>query len=130
LASLFVQSGFTQSLNYSNNFFITGDYVVGGVGLKGLGDASGYAKGLITIPDITYGPSAGVPDGADVVAAFLYWQTVDFSGSLAGKQGFFRGKPIVETFEKGKKHSYQPISSESQASKTRIRLRGFAEIRR
>ena len=96
--SLLVQTGFAQDtppLKFGNNYFVTGDYVVGGVGLKGLGDASGYAKRNINIPDTTYGPSAGVPDGADVVAAFLYWQTVDFNGSRTGQKGFFRGKPIV-----------------------------------
>jgi len=37
-------------LGLSNNFMVTGDYVVGGVGLRGLGDGSGYAAGAITIP--------------------------------------------------------------------------------
>ena len=92
-------------LTYSNNYFVTGDYVVGGVGLRGLG-VNGYATGTIHIPDTTYGNSiykgmnysagASVPAGADIVAAFLYWQTVESSQtSFAGQTGFFRGYPIT-----------------------------------
>lgn len=56
-----------DALTFFKNYFITGDYVVGGVGLRGQG-VNGTATGAITI--------AGVPEGADVVAAFLYWQVV------------------------------------------------------
>ena len=78
----------------SNNYFVTGDYVVGGVGLRGLG-ANGLATGTISIPDTAQAqatgvPSSGVPAGADIVAAFLYWQTVESSQStFAGQNGFF-----------------------------------------
>src|SRR6266571_3871800 len=62
----------------SANYFVTGDYVVGGVGLRGLGStATNLATGTINIPDQTSVPSTGVPAGADIVAAFLYWQTVE-----------------------------------------------------
>ena len=47
------QNGFAQTpipLGLDNNYMVTGDYVVGGVGLRGLGDGSGYAAGAITIP--------------------------------------------------------------------------------
>ncbi len=37
----------TPPLNLFNNYFITGDYVVGGVGLRGAGDSTGIAYGLI-----------------------------------------------------------------------------------
>ncbi|MBZ5527089.1 MAG: hypothetical protein LAN71_04190 [Acidobacteriia bacterium] len=74
-----------------NNYFVTGDYAVGGVGLRGSGDATGYAMGYITIPDPNYSNSTGVPAGADIVGAFLYWQTVESSQtSFAGQQGYFR----------------------------------------
>lgn len=80
-------------LGLSNNYMVTGDYVVGGVGLRGLGDASGFASGTITIPDpaayATNVPSQQVPPGADIVAAFLYWETVESSGTFAGQNGFF-----------------------------------------
>src|ERR1700757_2854294 len=98
----FAQAGFAQTalpLGLSNNYMVTGDYVVGGVGLRGLGDGSVYATGTITIPDpgayATNVPLQQVPAGADIVAAFLYWETVESSGTFAGKNGFFRGYPIT-----------------------------------
>jgi len=56
-----------DALKFFKNFFVTGDYVVGGVGLRGLG-VNGIATGSIQL--------GGVPDKADVLAAFLYWQVV------------------------------------------------------
>ena len=90
--SLFAPSGFAQALNFGNNFFVSGDYVVGGVGLQGSG-VNGYATGTITIPDKNPGISGAtsVPAGAQVVAALLYWETVEKSSTtFAGQQGFFR----------------------------------------
>jgi hypothetical protein len=86
----FAQTGLAQTqLQFFNNYFVTGDYVVGGVGLRGLG-VQGYATGDIIIPDLS------VPPGADIVAALLYWQTVESSQTtFAGQQGFFRGYPIT-----------------------------------
>src|SRR5260370_6137029 len=78
-------------LGLSNNYMVTGDYVVGGVGLRGLGDGSGYATGTITIPDpaayATNVPLQRVPAGADIVAALLYWETVESAGTFAGPHG-------------------------------------------
>src|SRR5713101_3771768 len=75
----FAQTGLAQTatpLTLSKNYFVTGDYVVGGVGLRGLG-VNGVATGTINIPDTVQAaamgvPSPSVPDGADIVAAFLY----------------------------------------------------------
>src|SRR5262245_35623527 len=64
----------TDPLSFFKNYFITGDYAVGGVGLRGLGGASGVqgiARGAISI--------SGVPAKADIVAAFLYWRVVSKS---------------------------------------------------
>src|SRR5579862_1392915 len=88
LVGLFVALGFAHTasansgspyptpLSLSNNYLVTGDYVVGGVGLRGLG-VGGFAKGTITIPDPkAYATSVApqqVPAGADIVAAYLYW---------------------------------------------------------
>ena len=102
LAFGFAQTGSAQTplpLGLSNNYMLTGDYVVGGVGLRGLGDSSGFATGTITIPDpqayATNMPLQQVPAGADVVAAYLYWETVESSGTFAGQNGFFQGYPIT-----------------------------------
>jgi X-X-X-Leu-X-X-Gly heptad repeat protein len=93
LVIVFGQTGFTQAtppLNFSNNYFVTGDYVVSGVGLRGLG-VNGYATKQFTMPDANSVPSTGVPSGADIVAAFLYWETVESSQTaFAGQNGFFR----------------------------------------
>src|SRR6266581_3283545 len=96
----FAQPGLAQTnpLTLFKNYFVTGDYVVGGVGLRGLGDATGFATGTISIPDPNSVPATGVPPGADIVAAFLYWETVEKDKStLAGKNGFFNGYAITGT---------------------------------
>ena len=90
----FLHSGLAQTgtapLTFSNNYFVTGDYVVAGVGLRGLG-VNGYATKQFTMPDANSVPSTGVPPGADIVAAFLYWETVESSQTaFAGQNGFFR----------------------------------------
>src|SRR6476660_4262421 len=100
--SLLVQPGSAQSSNgltLANNYFVTGDYVVGGVGLRGSGDASGFAKGTITIPDPAQPNSTAVPAGADIVAAFLYWETVESSnsGAASGQNGLFNNYAITGT---------------------------------
>src|SRR3954454_4482761 len=72
-------------LTISQNYFVTGDYVVAGWS-KGAPDGSGYAPGAISIPDtlqpVQGGVPATVPKGADIVAAYLYWATVE-SGKSA-----------------------------------------------
>jgi hypothetical protein len=95
---IFAKTGHAQStpLAIANNYFVTGDYVVGGVGLRGLGDSTGLASGKITIPDPIQPNATAVPAGADIVAAFLYWETVESSnaGAITGMNGFFNGYPI------------------------------------
>src|SRR5712664_4045861 len=92
------QTGLAQTssqLTLSNNYFVTGDYIVGGVGLRGLG-VNGFATGTINIPDTAQPNPSSVPAGADIVAAFLYWETVEKTQSaFAGQQGFFRGYPVT-----------------------------------
>ena len=89
----FGQPGFAQTtppLNFENNYFVTGDYVVAGVGLRGIG-LNGFATKQFTMPDANSVPSTGVPPGADIVAAWLYWETVESSQTaFTGKNGFFR----------------------------------------
>ncbi len=75
-------------LTFFKNYFLTGDYAVGGVGLRGQG-LNGLASGSIVIE--------GVPGDADVVAAFLYWQvvTTTSAGPDSGSLGVtFRGHPL------------------------------------
>src|SRR5258707_7963692 len=86
LAFGFAQPGLTQTttepLKFSNNFFVTGDYVVGGW-VKKMSDGN-FSTGEIKIPDTqayaSGAPLQQVPVGADVVAAYLYWSAVETAG--------------------------------------------------
>jgi Bacterial Ig-like domain (group 3) len=110
LLSTVAQVGFAQSpnppLNFGNNFFVTGDYLVAGAygmttNFKTTNGVS-YAVGTISVPDNNNGiPNPGitgtnqVPQGAQIVAALLYWQTVEKvgvkpGGPGSGQNGYFR----------------------------------------
>jgi hypothetical protein len=74
----------SASLGFFKNYFVTGDYVAAGVGLRGKG-VNGLATGTITID------TSQIPAGADIVAAYLYWETLGPTGgpgsaTLAGAQ--------------------------------------------
>jgi len=96
--------GLAQSpvpLNFGNNFFVTGDYVVAGAygmatTFKTLPNGVTYAVGMISVPDGNQGIQGAkqVPPGGQVVAALLYWQTVEklgvtSGGPGSGKNGYF-----------------------------------------
>ena len=78
-------SGLPPLRLFKNYFLAGGDYVVGGVGLRGQGDPStGLATGTISL--------SGVPDNADISAAFLYWATIEPNGDAPmAAEGYFRG---------------------------------------
>ena len=74
----------TNPLSFSNNYFVTGDYVVAGAYNMNQTVVNGMTTGVINVPD--QNPSTGkpnpgitgatsVPTGAQVIAAFLYWGT-------------------------------------------------------
>src|ERR1700757_1937831 len=88
-------------LTIFQNYFVTGDYVVAGWS-AGAPDGSGYAPGTISIPDTLHpaqnGVAASVPKGADIVAAYLYWATVEGNQSaFAGQTAYFNGYLITGT---------------------------------
>jgi hypothetical protein len=80
----------TDALRFFNNFFLTGGYVAAGVGLWNTG------SGTI---DMSHPPAplTAAPDGADVLATYLYWQVVtsvdpdviDIHGAAT-----FNGRPL------------------------------------
>src|SRR5579872_4564521 len=78
-----------DSLNFFNNWFVTGDYAVAGVGLRGggAGKNGGWATGKINM--------TGVPSNAQPIAAFLYWSTVESSTTPQGAAGYFNGNAIT-----------------------------------
>jgi len=95
----FAQTGLAQTpLNFFKNYFVTGDYLVAGwveASSNGV-----YATGTISVPDARQPAQTGVPTsvpkGADIVAAYLYWATVEGNqNSFAGKQAFFNGYSIT-----------------------------------
>ncbi len=76
-------------LKLFKNFFLSGgDYVVGGVGLRGLGDTTTHlATGTIQLQ--------GVPDNGDISAAFLYWASLEHNDSAPmSADGYFNGSEI------------------------------------
>ena len=89
-------------LSLLNNYFVTGDYVARGVQTRGTG-VNGVATTTITIPSRSQSAD-GVPDGADIVAAYLYWSVLQGSPSPAAGNATFRGYLI----------SGQPIGKDLQ----------------
>ena len=91
----------TPPLTLFNNYFVTGDYVVAGW-VEGPPDYSGYAPGTISVPDLKQPAQPGVPaappPGAQIVAAYMYWATVEGNGSTyVGQTAFFNGYQISGT---------------------------------
>ena len=89
--------GTVDALPFSNSYSITGNYVVGGVDLAPQSGANGFVTGTI--------PMSGIPANADILVAFLYWETIwsDIE-QIDGAQ--FRGAPITAV-----KASEQPLDS-------------------
>ena len=115
--------GFTElghaadALDFFKNYFVTGDYVAAGVGLRGTGKSvadpcldqgvpgtqpcpinpswsGSYAKNIIQISGLPV--TNGIP--ADIVAAFLYWQSDEpatAKTSPMARRGVIDGHPIV-----------------------------------
>src|SRR5206468_8765753 len=74
LATLFAQIGShaqqgTDALPYTTGYLVTGDYAVGSIDLLPANSLTNYlSAGTI--------PMSGVPANADILAAFLYWETI------------------------------------------------------
>ncbi len=106
--ALFVQVASAQGpLNYFQNYFVTGDYVVGGVGgLSTLGaNPKSVSLPFNSVP-CTSGPglfASVVPCAArgavpaDIIAAFLYWETIEPTSSTTptATAGTFDGAVTV-----------------------------------
>src|SRR6267154_2128765 len=78
-----------NNLKFGDNYFVTGDYAVGGVSLIGKG-SGGLSMGTISIgadPNPGVKGTNSVPQGAEVVAALLYWQTIETFGMVPDKAG-------------------------------------------
>ncbi len=98
--ALFAQAALAQGpLNYFKNYFVTGDYAVAGVGLSGKA-VKGSVTGTINFSGVPCTSAPGlfatvvpctakgaVP--ADVIAAFLYWQTIETTATPSYASGSF-----------------------------------------
>jgi hypothetical protein len=100
LLTLNVQSGqAADALKFFKNYFVTGDYVVAGVGIRGTGGNA--APAVLAPTNIVYATGtiqmSGVPPGADIVAAYLYWETIAPVGSdpTVLQAGTFQGSKIL-----------------------------------
>ena len=74
-----------DQLRYSKSYNVVGDYVAAGVDVSPSKAKNGVVKGTINI--------TGVPKNADIVAAFLYWETVTLSNQTA-PLAQFRGNTL------------------------------------
>jgi len=125
--------GFAQSpnppLNFGNNFFVTGDYIVAGA--YGMTtnfttiNGTTYAVGNISVPDNNPGITGAkqVPTGAQIVAALLYWQTVEKVGAApggpgSGQNGYFR--PLLYSKSGGPAAPGYAISGTNVSSSTNV----------
>lgn len=117
LLSTVTRSGFAQApdppLSFGNNFFVTGDYVVAGAYNMTTTFSGGYAVGTINVPDTKNKGITGatsVPPGAEVIAAVLYWQTVEKVGVIPGHPGSGQNGYFRPVFTGGPKAPGYPIS--------------------
>ncbi|MGC1647546.1 MAG: hypothetical protein WA741_17140, partial [Candidatus Sulfotelmatobacter sp.] len=65
-----------QTLSFLNNYFVSGDHIVRDFVPYSGQPTNGFVSGWISVPDRNH-DLEGVPDGAEVVAAFLYWQVLE-----------------------------------------------------
>ena len=84
LATAHLVAQTSSPLKFFQNYFVTGDYRVGGIGLYNSGGVGSI-------------PVSGVPAGSDILAAFLYWQVVgNVSAPDAGAIGAtFKGNALT-----------------------------------
>jgi hypothetical protein len=95
-----------DALPYSKGFLITGGYVASGVDLTEQAnpiDANGLSTGTIHMN--------GVPADADIVAAYLYWETITMTSERSEAAGVtFRGETLRLNDVAAVKKSSQALS--------------------
>jgi hypothetical protein len=105
----------TDALPYSRGFLVTGNYVVGGVDLTDHdhpADENGLSTGTVRIagcpPSSPHGDC--VPADSDIVAAYLYWETITTTADPTQARGVrFRGQELLLNDVVGVKASSQPL---------------------
>src|SRR6185295_4797401 len=95
-----------DALPYARGYLLTGNYVASGVDLtpqSNPADNQGLATGTIHI--------SGIPPDADIVAAYLYYETLTYSASLSDASGVtFRGHQVLLNDLMGVKKSRQNLT--------------------
>jgi len=85
----------TPTLSLLNNYFVTGDHIVRSFD-PGAQNNGNMVLGTITIPGSNDPKNEGVPDGADIVAAFLYWQALETNPTIpSSTNALFNGYSIT-----------------------------------
>ena len=100
------QGTVADPLQYAGGFLVTGDYAVGSVDLTNSTNPSsgGFSTGTINI--------IGVPANADVLAAYLFWETIDrtvVTNPEAGVQ--FNGSNVVDAEVGLVKRTFEDLGS-------------------
>ena len=98
-----------SQLHYSRGFLVTGNYVVGGVDLTETANpiVNGFSTGTIQMGN-------AVPPKADIVAAYLYWETITLTSTPSQGAGVkFRGVNIDITNDLTVKETSQPLIGET-----------------
>ncbi len=95
----------TDALRFFKNYFVTGDYGVGGIALRGQGVPNADVQAITqALAPGTAVPSkyatgtihmSGVPSNADILAAYLYWMSLESTENPSSSLGVFRGVGIV-----------------------------------
>ncbi len=86
------QASPVDPLQYAGGFPVTGDYAVGSVDLTNSQNPSsgGFSTGTINI--------SGVPPNADILAAYLYWETINLTTVSNPETGVqFNGQNVVDS---------------------------------
>src|SRR5262245_16610015 len=71
-------------LRLFKNYFVTGDYVSKGVGLRGQGKLDPVTRQYLAAGTI----NVSVPAHAEIVAAFLYWETIETTRQPSSAKGY------------------------------------------
>ena len=109
LVLLFAQTGghaeTGDALPYSGGVLVTGNYVVGGVDLTeelNPPDVNGFSTGTINM--------SGIPADAEIVTAYLYWETITLTADLSQANGVkFRNQEILLDDAVGVQKRSQPL---------------------
>ena len=121
LTLAFPASALAQSpdLKHFTTFTLTGDYVVAGVDLLPQSQGNGFITGTIQV--------SGVPANADIVAAYLYWETI-WTNPTQLDGALFRGQPVsaVKSSTVSLTGPYSPCWSQGANNLTMMR----ADVRR